>query len=546
MDTKMMFVLMGGFGLFFYGMKLLTSGLQRAAGAGLKKILKSMTKSPLRGVFAGALITGIIQSSSATTVLVVGFINAHLMTLSQAIGVIFGANIGTTITAQILAFKITKYALPILFIGVMMNLFVKDRRIKKWADILIGFGMLFYGIHLMKDAFGPLKHSEEFRNLFVMFGQRPIIGIATGAILTAVIQSSSASIGIVLGLAAVGLVDLNSAFALVLGDNIGTTITAQIAAINGSIGARRAAWVHTIFNVVGSLYMYLLLFVPFNGHPIFLHFINRFTPGDVFSGENVARHIANSHTVFNFMNVFVFFPFIPFFEKLVVKIVPGEDLYEQDRLIEVKNIELPDLALEQITKEIHDVGKYAMDAVELALESLYTKKDNLDRVMEMEQYIDDVQVQVTDCIVNLQRKELTEEVSKKSTLLLHVVNDMEKIGDYAENIAKLVSVLQEQSRKRPPAIIDEIKAMHGRVLELVGLSLKSFIDIDKGSALRASNLEGEVDKMKMDFRDNHVTRLGKECSVEAGVIYVDIVSNLERVADHAYTIAKLVLMDIYK
>ncbi|OGI09515.1 MAG: hypothetical protein A2Y40_09015 [Candidatus Margulisbacteria bacterium GWF2_35_9] len=543
-NTTILFTLVGGLALFFYGMSILTDGLQRIAGNELKKVLHKLTKSPLRGILVGASVTGIIQSSSATTVIVVGFINAHLMTLKQAIGIIFGANIGTTITAQIIAFKITKYSLPAIAIGVFLQLFVTNRRIKKYAELFIGFGLIFFGIHLMSEAFVPLKHSESFKQLFVIFGQNPLIGIFTGAILTAIIQSSSASIGIVISLASVGLIDIYSAFALILGDNIGTTITAQLAAIKGSIGARRAAMVHTLFNLLGAAYMYIGLFIKVDGQPIFLYFINMITPGNVFAGENIARHIANSHSVFNILTTIIFFPLIPLFEKIVMKLIPGQDIFEKERFIDIDKISIPDIALEQATKEIHSMGKYAIKAVEKALSGLYTNKDILKKVMEMEKYVDDLQLRITLYIVKVQEKKLSEEQSKKASILLHVVNDMEKIGDYAENIAKLVTTLQEKNHIYPKDSIKKIQKMEEAVLKLVNLSLEALINIDKQAALESSDLEDKVDKMKSSFRKDQIKRLGKDCSIPAGIILVDIVSNLERVADHAYTISKLVLLEV--
>lgn len=546
LSTKVIFILSGGFGLFFYGMTVLTGGLQRIAGQKLKDILHTLTKSPIRGVFVGTTITAIIQSSSATTVLVVGFLNAHLMALRPAIGVIMGANIGTTITAQIMALKITQYALPAIAIGVFLKFFVPNRRIKKWGDILIGFGMVFYGIHMMKEAFIPLKSSESFRHLFVVFGQNPLLGILTGAILTALVQSSSASIGIVIGIASAGLIDINSAFALILGDNIGTTITAQLAAMNGSISSKRAAWVHTLFNVIGALYMYVFLFVQIEGQPIFLYFINKFTPGNVFAGTNISRHIANCHSIFNIFNALVFIPFIPLMEKFVVRIIPGEDIFDKEEYLDINDIDIPELAMERIIKATHNMGIYAQESVKKSIKGLYEDKDYLEKVLEMEKYVDNLQLQITQSIIKVQEKAVSEELSKKAAVMLHIVNDMEKIGDYAENIANLVAILQEHKRKGLELAIQDIKPIEEKVQQIVTFSLDALLNLDKESALKASELEGEIDNMKDVYHKTHIKRLGKECSITTSIIYADIVSNLERVADHAYTISKLLLMEVYQ
>ncbi|NCC88667.1 MAG: Na/Pi cotransporter family protein, partial [Clostridia bacterium] len=302
-----LYAVVGGLGLFLYGMKLMSDGLQKSAGDGLRKILEKLTSNRIIGAFVGIVITSIIQSSSATTVMVVGFVNAGLLKLTQALSVVLGANIGTTITGQIIAFKITELALPAIGIGAFMRIFLKHPRVHYYGEVLIGFGMLFLGLDIMTDSFGPLKASPGFKDLFVTFSRNPVMAVLAGAVLTMIIQSSSATLGITMVLAFNGIIDFYTAAAFVLGENIGTTVTANIAAIGTSRAARRAALGHFLFNVIGVIYMLVLL-------KYMMAAVDYFTPGnpDFINPDNtkpnISRHIANFHTLFNIINTIIFLP----------------------------------------------------------------------------------------------------------------------------------------------------------------------------------------------------------------------------------------------
>ena len=309
--------ILGGLGVFLFGLKLLSSSLQNISSERLKTVFSYITKNKLTGILFGTFITVILQSSSATTVLMIGLVNAGIINLAQCISIIFGANIGTTITAQIIAFKASTIALPIVAIGSGFYLFSKSKTKISIGEILIGLGLLFYGLKIMGSFLKPLKSNPMFNEIMVQFGAVPILGIIAGLVITAIIQSSSATTGMIITLASLGMIDFKSAFCLELGSNIGTTVTAQLAAIGTNKTAKRSALAHSLFNLIGSMYMLLLLYVTINGRPIFLEFINVFTPGDAFLGENLERHIANGHTFFNVVNAIVLFPFIGLIAKLV-------------------------------------------------------------------------------------------------------------------------------------------------------------------------------------------------------------------------------------
>jgi phosphate:Na+ symporter len=324
MTNNIFFGVVGGLGLFIFGMKIMSEGLQKIAGRSMRRILEMLTKTTIAGVAVGAGVTAIIQSSSATTVMLIGFVQAGLLSLKQSIGVVLGANIGTTITAQIIAFKIHKYALPAIGLGVLLYFFIPRKKLKYIGQVILGFGLLFFGLAVMTSVFGPLKSSPEFRQFFVTFSKNPLLAVLTGAVLTMIVQSSSATVGITMTLAAVGLLDFVTAFAVILGDNIGTTVTAQLAALNANITAKRTAWAHTLFNLIGAAYMLILLNVKINGQPIFLYFINLITPGNVWAGQNIERHVANSHSIFNIVNCIIFIPLAGVMAFVVTKMIRGE------------------------------------------------------------------------------------------------------------------------------------------------------------------------------------------------------------------------------
>jgi len=414
LSQELIFGLLGGIGLFLFGMKTMSEGLQKIAGARMRQILAALTNNRIIGTLVGIAVTAIIQSSSATTVMVVGFVNAGLMSLMQAIGVVLGANIGTTVTAQLIAFKITKYALPAIGIGAGLKLFAKQKKYVYIGEIILGFGILFFGLTTMKHAFDPLKASEEFRQLFLLVGDYKLLGVLIGALLTVVVQSSSATIGITLALATSGLISFEASVALILGENIGTTITANLAAIGTNLAAKRTAFAHFLFNTLGTVVI-LLLF------PFYLKFISAMTPGDAdfmiqsqaqadsFSASigdkpYIARHVANTHTMFNIVNTIIFLPLIGILAKISTLIIRGEDEVGelQVKFIDNRVLNTPPIAIGQARRETLRMAEITLEMLQESCQLL--EDGNLKRIPALEkreEMVDFLQKEITDFLVQL-------------------------------------------------------------------------------------------------------------------------------------------------
>ena len=549
MTNNIFFGIIGGLGLFLFGMKVMSEGLQKIAGKSLRRILGLLTKTTLGGLAVGAGVTAIIQSSSATTVMLIGFVQAGLITLKQSIGVIFGADIGTTITAQIIAFKIHKYALPAIGLGVFLNFFVPKKNIKYFGQVVLGFGLLFFGLSVMTSVFGPLKNSPEFRQLFVTFSGNPFLALLTGAVLTMVIQSSSATVGITMTLAGVGLLDFTTAFAVILGDNIGTTITAQLAALNANITAKRTAWAHTIIKVIGAAYMLPLLGLHYKGRPIFLHFVDLVTPGNVWAGEHIERHVANSHLFFNVFNCFLLVPFTGLLAYGLTKIIKGEvEVIEHDtKYLDNRMIITPDIALNQAKKEIARMGRYAKEQIEVAVKSIFVEKNRqreelFEKLKRREEVVNHLENEIASFLVKIDQESITEEQSRTTAGYLHLIHDVERIGDIAENIMDLVVLKLEEDIEFSEIACAEITKLSEQAQQSISLALEAFEKWDRKIAHEALEAEGRVDAIEQQYRDNHIARLGKnKCEPKAGVVFLDLLSNLERAGDHAHNIAKKIL-----
>jgi phosphate:Na+ symporter len=450
LSQKLLFGLLGGLGLFLFGMKIMSEGLQKIAGERMRQILAALTNNRIVGTLVGIAVTAIIQSSSATTVMVVGFVNAGLMSLVQSIGVVMGANIGTTVTAQLIAFKITKYALPAIGIGAGLKLFSRNKKYVYIGEIILGFGILFFGLSTMKHAFNPLKHSEEFRQLFLLVGDYKLLGVLIGALLTVIVQSSSATIGITLALASSGLISFEASVALILGENIGTTITANLAAIGTNVAAKRTAFAHFLFNALGTLYMLILM-------PFYMKFISSITPGDadfviqtqvqaesfaaaIGDKPYIARHIANTHTMFNIINVLVFLPFVGLLAKLSTLIIRGED--ESDRMqvrcIDSRVLNTPPIAIGQARRETLRMAQIALEMVDRTNQFLEDGNMKCIRGLEKrEELVDLLQKEITSFVVQLSQRSISTQTSESIGSLMHMVNDLERIGDHCENLWRL-------------------------------------------------------------------------------------------------------------
>ncbi len=555
LNQKLIFGLMGGLGLFLFGMKIMSEGLQKIAGGRMRQILGALTNNRFVGTFVGIAVTAIIQSSSATTVMVVGFVNAGLMSLVQAIGVILGANVGTTITAQLIAFKITKFALPAIGIGAGFKLFTKDKKWSYLGEILLGFGLLFFGLSVMKQAFDPLKTSEEFRQLFMVVGDNHLLGVLIGAVLTMIVQSSSATIGITIALATSGILSFDASIALILGENIGTTITANLAAIGTNLAARRTAFAHFLFNSLGVCYM-LLFF------PLFLQFIASMTPGDAdfviqtqdqvarMGGEIgdkpfIARHIANTHTMFNILNTLIFLPFVGILAKLSTVVIRGreEDIEFHLKYLDNRVLSTPPIALAQARSETRRMARIAQEMVDDTL--LFLQDNDLKRISSLEKkedLTDVLQKEITDFLVALSQKSITQETSKEVASMMNMVNDLERVGDHCENLWTLNNRKLDQKIKFSEIAMNEITDISKMTSEFLAVIVKALEEKNTEVFDEAARLEDAIDDIEERLRDNHIKRLNTgECTVNSGLIFIDMLHNFEKIGDHTYNFAKAVV-----
>jgi len=489
----LVFPLIGGLGFFFFGMQLMTEGLKNVAGDNLKKILHMATRIPLVGIIVGAVVTCLIQSSSATTVMVVGFVNAGLLVLKQAISVIIGANIGTTFTAWLVSsmsvFKVTDYALPVIGIGFGLNAFGKSKNVKFWGQILMGFGLLFMGLDFMKEAFMPLRESPHVIELFARFGKNPILGILVGLVITMLIQSSSATIAIVQLMAFNGIIGLPAAITLMLGGDIGTTITAQLAAIGTNLGARRAAMSHTLFNFIGVGYMMIFVYTGW-----FVKFVDFIVPGEL-TAISIMVHIAVANSIFKFGNAIIFLPLIGTLEKACVFLVPKKSgaVEAGPQYLEPHLINTPSIALEQAQKEAVYMLKVASESVSTAVDGFFTgSRSKLGRVSELEEAVDNLQSAITQYLIDLSQVNLTQSQSEELPVLIHIVNDIERIGDHSENIVEFAERRAEKKLSFSKEAIEELNLVWG---ELHGMMNETIVALDKSDLSIASKILIREDHM---------------------------------------------------
>lgn len=523
---------MGGLGLFLYGMNLMGIGLEKAAGDRLKRLIEILTNNRLMGVIVGAIVTMIIQSSSATTVMVVGFVNAGLMTLPQAVGVIMGANIGTTITAQLIAFNLTDYAPVAVAIGVALWIAASKKKAKSMAEILIGFGILFMGMDMMGNGLKPLGDMPVFTDIMISL-KNPVLGMLVGIGLTAILQSSSASVGLLQALAGQGLVHMDVAYPILFGQNIGTTTTALISSIGANKTAKRAAVLHFLFNLIGTILFMTVLRNPIES------LVVKLSPIDI------KRQIANAHTFFNLINVIIQIPFANLLVKIAKSLVPGDDKLEaqESKYLDPRIIETPSIALGQVKKEILRMGSIALDNVIKVKDALVEcKYDNIDLVLEQEQRINRLQREITDYLVMLSNAPISDEEHKRINVFFNIINDVERVGDHTENIAELAMERRENDYPFTDQAVLELHEIFDKVREALQQALDSFKSNDEALAKGVLVLEDEVDRLQVQNRTNHIERLNKgQCQTGSGIIFLDAISNLERIADHSSNIALYVL-----
>ena len=534
------FVLLGGgLGLFLFGMKLMGDELERAAGNSLRHLLEVLTRNRIMGLLMGMLFTMLVQSSSATTVMVVGFVNAGLMDLYQAAGVIFGSNIGSTITAQLIAFKLTDIAPAFVLVGMILYSFGKKASLRQVGGVLLGFGVLFVGLDLMGDSVSKLREMPEVASVMASFAQTPILGILAGLVITAVIQSSAASVGILQMLASQGLIGLDAAVYVVMGQNIGTCATALLASIGSNKNARRTAVLHVLFNVLGTLVFYFVVqLIPVTD------WVASLTPGDPM------RQIANMHLLFNVFGVALFFPFINQLVALVNKLVPGEDPTANAKRLQYLNqniLKTPPVALNHAIMECKRMQQLANDNIELAMQCFLAGKATENQQAELaerEDVVNFLNHEITKYLVLINQTELSEHEGVLVGELFHVVNDIERIGDHAENIIEYAMSRESGKFTLSDAAQLELREMFTSVHDLLNMALIAFDTHDENRIVRAYALEARVDDMADLLHDRHIERLTRGlCSPNAGMLFSDTVSNLERVADHAINIINSADMD---
>ncbi|MBU4284543.1 MAG: Na/Pi cotransporter family protein [Nanoarchaeota archaeon] len=532
METLMIiFRILGGLALFLYGIYLLSEGLQKAAGRKLKVILEKLTDRPIKGILGGALITAIIQSSSITTVTLVGLINAGLMSLEQSAGVIIGSNIGTTITAQLVAFKVGKYALPIIAIGTALLFIGKKKKTHYIGQVFLGFGLLFLGMNFMADGARPLQDSVFFLNMITSFSEIPVLGVLAGALFTGIIQSSSATSGLVIAMGMENIISLKAAIAIIIGANIGTCATVLIASIGSSLSSKRAAWFHLIFKLIGAI--------------IFIPFISLFTYLVSLTSNNLPRQIANAHTLFNVSTAFLLLPFIFVIIRFIKVLIPGKDVRidRGTKFLEKRVLNTPSIALSQAGKEtVRMAGITQIMLKESKIAFLEGRKDLIDIVIRKEDAVDDIFEALNNYLSKISEKSLNKQDTKKLAILMHSVGDIERVGDHVNNIVELVERKNKEKLKFSKYAMKELEVMFEIVENVYDKAVIALKDDDKVVASEIDELEMEVDRKEKEFEHNHIERIKKKiCNPASGIIFVDTLRNLERISDHATNIGNAVI-----
>lgn len=529
MTLSMTMALLGGLALFLYGMKLMGEGLEKAAGDRLKRLLEALTRNPLMGLLVGVVFTMIIQSSSATTVMVVGFVNAGLLDLMQATGVILGANIGTTVTAWIVAgFQATAFMPLVLLIGVAMMMFLKKLKLQRIGQVVAGFGMLFVGMGMMSDAMKPLAESAEFARLMTAFSN-PIMALLVGVAVTAIIQSSSASVGILEMLAIQGLVPLETSLYIIMGTNIGTCVTAMLSAVGATRTAKRAALIHLMFNVLGTLVVFILVSL---------------LPVSTWIGHisGPALQIAVAHTSFKVFEVLCFVLLRKWLVKLVMILVPGEDKQGEGKslkFLDDRILSTPPIAVAQICKEIERMGDIAIANLTRAMDAFFNKDSSLiNEVEQSEDVVNYLNHEITRYMVAAAQLDLPASDVEQLGEMFHVVNDLERIGDHAENMAEYANSRIEEEIPFSEDGLAELRDMLDKTVALFKLSMEAFHTRDQHLLPRVLVQEENIDDMEKTLQQSHVDRLTRgACTPRSGMIFSDMLSNLERVADHATNVA---------
>jgi phosphate:Na+ symporter len=550
--TGVIITTLGGLGMFILGMKMMTEGLQMSAGKRIKAILSAVSSNRFLGCLTGTVVTAMVQSSSATTVMLIGFVTAGLMTLQQAVGMILGANIGTTVTAQLIAFKLTALALPAIAVGVVLKYFTQQKKTRYIGEVILGFGMLFYGMTVMKHGLSPIKTDPAFLNFFTRFDPSSFGGlllcVVVGAGLTIMVQSSSATIGLTMTLASQGLLTFPGAMALVLGENIGTTITAELATIgSNNINAHRAARAHTMFNVIGVSLM-LCVF------PFFVDLVEVVSQGlgagpvDQVVGDdmvNMGRYIANGHTLFNVINASFFLLVLPWLIKVAILLSPKEEE-------EVDYFRLPNFGDRLIDTPIAAIVETRSEILRMAETARYTFRKTVKRLKDrdykklakwrkVENHLDDMQREILAYLTRIYQGDVSESEAKEISSLMRMTNNIERIGDSVENIAQTIEDMIEGNLAFTDTAMTDLYALVDKVVEFMDLNTAAMRQRPANFMILADKLENAIDAMREKFRDDHVQRLRScECGIDQGLLYVSLLTNLEKIGDYLFNIAEAV------
>ena len=531
--TQIILGLMGGLGLFLYGMRLMSDSLEKAAGAKMRSILEFFTKTPVRGILVGTLFTAVIQSSSAATVMVVSFVNSGLMNLYQAAGVIMGANIGTTITSQLIAFNLSELAPVIIMAGIIMVMFSKKTKVQRAGEVLLGFGILFMGLTTMSTSMSVLKESTQVVNVMGSLDSH-FVALIVGMVVTAILQSSSATVGIILLLANQGLLDMRICFFIILGCNIGACVSALLAGLGGKRDAKRAALIHLLFNIVGTAIMYVIISI---GLEPVTHFIENI------SGHNPGREVANTHTLIKIVEVLMLAPFNRQIVRLTGFFVRDEEEKKQDgfslQYIGEKSVYSPTTAVFDAIQEMGRMGQMAVTNLENAMNALITLDEaDIGQVYVVEKQIDFLNHEITNYLVKINETTLPADDAKSIGGLFHIVNDIERIGDHAENIADAARSRLAHGIQFSQSAQEELTNMLELTVKVTNYALDMFLHNNLTHMQDILNLEEQVDQKERDLQESHIQRLTRgECTASAGMIFSDIISGLERVSDHATNIA---------
>ena len=535
----------GGLAIFIFGMQLMSDGLHQVAGEKMRSILRMFSANPLVAVASGAAVTCVIQSSSASTVMVIGFVNAGLLSLVQAMGLIFGANIGTTVTAQLVAFDISWVIMPAIIAGLLMS-FVKRQSIADWSETILGFGFLFLGMEFMSNELKTLASLPAFTEAFQTFQCAPVngyipIGSLLGAVLiglvaTMIVQSSSACSGIIIALGASGLLDIYTAVALVMGSNIGTTITAQLAAMTANRVAKQAALAHTLFNVLGVIIISLSFLIVWNGEPAFFTLINKLS----LNGD-LPRKIANAHTVFNVFTTLILIPFIPLLAYICEKVIPVSSGKIRYQYLEPHLLDSPPIALTQTAYALRRMLQKAWKMIDCAL-NMYNHNDEKNQIMvkqleKREADIDERQKNITDYLSQLMSRRLTKAEAVQIPLLLHCTNDVERIGDHTEIIQSIINKLQTDELKFSIQAEKEYDLLHEKLASAAKLSAEMLTRCTPELMEKSVQMENDLQQMLDNFETEHITRINRgDCRPQVGILYLELLAEIRKISRHLFNI----------